>query len=61
MPDMEQSDHAKRIEREIRWCFVYEPGKRMSCAGASGRKLRQTCVWCDNYRKGVEKENETGN
>ena len=26
------------------------------CRGASGRKLRQVCVWCDKYRKYLEEE-----
>ena len=45
-----QSDHEQRIEKELHWCFTYEKNG-ISCAGASGRKLRQVCVWCPNYRK----------
>ena len=26
------------------------------CRGASGRKLRQVCVWCDKYRKYLKEE-----
>ena len=58
MQSLGKCDHAERIETELRWCFTFEPGKQMSCAGASGRKLRQVCVWCPNYQKGVEKDNE---
>lgn len=54
-----QSDHEQRIEKELNWCFTYEKNG-ISCAGASGRKLRQVCVWCPNYRKGEKKENEKG-
>ncbi|MBR2854487.1 MAG: hypothetical protein IKE81_09205 [Clostridia bacterium] len=54
-----QSDHEQRIETELHWCFTYEENG-ISCAGASGRKLRQVCVWCPNYRKGEKKENEKG-
>ena len=57
MQSLDKSDHAKRIETELHWCFTYEKNGN-SCAGASGRKLRQVCIWCPNYRKGEKKENE---
>ena len=46
---------------EYEWCFTYEPEQKNKCKGASGRKLRQVCVWCPNYqsRKQGEK-NEKG-
>lgn len=28
------------------------------CRGASGRKLRQVCVWCDRFRRHHERSNE---
>lgn len=60
MQSLDKCDHAKRIETELRWCFTYEPEKNPICAGASGRKLRQVCIWCPNYQKGVKKGNEKG-
>ena len=60
MQSLDKSDHEKRIETDLRWCFTYEPDRRRTCAGASGRKLRQVCVWCPNYQKGDGKDNETG-
>ena len=56
MQSLEERDVQKRIKTEIRWCFTFEDGGR--CAGASGRKRRETCVWCPNYQKGMEKGNE---
>jgi len=50
---MERSNHEKRIEAEIAWCYTFEPGQK--CRGASGRKLRQVCIWCPNYRN-MDKE-----
>lgn len=48
MPDVEKRGHDERIAQEIRWCFTADtPG---SCPGASGRKLRQVCVWCEKYQ-----------
>ena len=60
MQSLDKSDHEKRIETELRWCFTYEPGGRRICTGASGRKLRQVCVWCPNYREKEGEENEKG-
>lgn len=58
MQDVSVSEFRKRIEKEIQWCMTFEEKK--PCAGAGGRKLRQVCVWCPNYRKGEKKENEKG-
>lgn len=58
--DQDKSEHEKRIEAELQWCFTFDPERREMCAGASGRKLRQICVWCPNYRKGAE-NNEKDN
>lgn len=54
MRSLEGSNHDQRIAAELRWCFTFEEGQR--CKGAGGRKLRQVCVWCPNYRA-----EETGN
>lgn len=35
------------IRERITWCLAYDPEK--PCLGASGRRLRQDCVWCPNY------------
>lgn len=58
MQSLEGSDVQKRISAEIRWCFTFE--EKEKCAGASGRKLRQTCVYCPNYQKGERKDDEKG-
>ena len=55
MRKVEDGDVEKRIETEVRWCFTFKEGK--TCVGASGRKLRQTCIWCPNYKKEKD-ENE---
>lgn len=49
MPGVERSEHETRIATELHWCYTYEPGTE--CRGASGRKLRQICTWCPNYRR----------
>lgn len=55
---MEQCHHEERIKE----CLTYEP--EGLCMGASGRKLRQACVWCPNFqryhdnKRKEEKENE---
>ncbi len=38
-----------RKKEEISYCFTFEPGEERICHGASGRKLRQVCVWCPNW------------
>ena len=68
---MEECDDGKGIE-ECRMCFIYEQEREDGCCGASGRKLRETCVYCPNYQrywerkqrekqKSEEKKNETDN
>ena len=37
------------ISAEIAWCMTYDQAE--SCCGASGRKLRQVCVWCPKMLK----------
>ena len=47
----------KMISDRFEWCMTYEPEKE--CRGASGRKLRQDCIWCpcyDKYRKRKKEE-----
>lgn len=56
MQDMEDGGFQKRIETEIRWCMTYEDGG--TCKGAGGRKMRQVCVWCANYREGTEENDD---
>lgn len=53
-----QSDREERIKTELHWCFIFEQGG--SCAGASGRKLRQVCIWCPNYHKKQKKQKGVG-
>ena len=52
---------------EVDRCFTYNPEPEGECRGASGRKMRQVCVYCpmlkkyyDNKKKEGE-ENEKGN
>ena len=54
-----------KMKDEVERCFTYEP--EGECPGASGRKMRQVCVYCpmmqkyyDNKKKEGE-ENEKGN
>lgn len=50
-----QSDRGEdRIKTEIQWCFTFDRDGG-SCAGASGRKLRQVCVWCPKFQKKKKK------
>jgi len=56
MQDLEGSDFKKRITAEIQRCFTFE--EENVCKGAGGRKLRQVCVWCPNYKKGDAGKNE---
>lgn len=40
-------DIEKMIDDRVSWCLAYDPEK--PCLGASGRRLRQDCVWCPNF------------
>ena len=40
-----------RTAEEISFCFLYEPEKEAICRGANGRKMREVCVWCQNYKR----------
>ena len=47
-------------------CILYEAKTDATCRGANGRKMRQDCCWCPNYRnwlkkKQDEKEKKEGN
>ncbi len=62
---MGERDDGKGIE-EYRMCLIYEPDRKDECCGASGRKLRETCVYCPNYdrywkRKEKERKEEEKN
>ena len=55
----------RRIREEISYCFTFEPGEERTCFGASGRKLRQVCIYCPNWirynkSKMEEKKHEKG-
>ena len=54
MRNMERCDHEERINE----CMTYEP--EGECMGTSGRKLRQVCVWCPNFRRYHEKKEKEG-
>ena len=48
---------AGKIKHELHWCYTFDQAEE--CRGASGRKLRQTCVWCPRFKKKKEgKDNE---
>ena len=38
---------------EVERCFTYDP--EGECRGASGRKLRQVCVYCPMMKKHYDK------
>ena len=66
---MGEREDGKRIE-EYRMCFIFEEERKDVCCGASGRKLRKTCIYCPNYqrywdrkekKKREEEKNETDN
>ena len=62
MQAVEWGDDEKGIEMEYEMCFTFDQNRE--CCGASGRKLRQVCIYCPNYdrykqrRKQEGKENE---
>ena len=37
------------VRKEIAWCVMFDQADK--CCGASGRKLRQVCIWCPRYWK----------
>ena len=40
---------------EVERCFIYDPEGEY-CRGASGRKLRQVCVYCPMMQKYYEQK-----
>ena len=48
--------YGKKIKTDYQRCMTYEPGK--ACHGASGRKLRQDCVYCPNYERHIKRKEE---
>ena len=45
--------YERKMMDEITRCFIYEP--EGECRGASGRKLRQVCVYCPMMQKHYDK------
>ena len=45
-----------KIKDELERCFIYEP--EGECRGASGRKLRQVCVYCPMYSRYLKQKRE---
>ena len=39
-------------------CLAYEEGHM--CMGASGRKLRQVCIYCPNYQRHLKRKGVDG-
>ena len=58
MQAMDRGRETKRIEYES--CFTYEKDQDTDeCRGASGRKMRRVCIYCQNferYRKRKQQE-----
>ena len=45
--------YERKMMDEVERCFIYEP--EGECRGASGRKLRQVCVYCPMMQKHYDK------
>lgn len=63
MLSLGRDNHDETVRRELNWCFTFEPDSRAMCHGASGRKLRQLCIYCPNLirdERKEEQENEKG-
>ena len=45
--------YERKIMDEIERCFIYDPEGEY-CRGASGRKLRQVCVYCPMMQRFYE-------
>ena len=52
-------DKNEKMTERFLVCMTYEP--EQECHGASGRKLRQDCVYCPCYAKHKQKEKEKKN
>ena len=48
--------YERKMMDEITRCFIYEP--EGECRGASGRKLRQVCVYCPMYSRYLKQKRE---
>lgn len=48
--------YEKNIKTDYQRCMTYEPETK--CPGASGRKLRQDCVYCPNYELYIKRKEE---
>ena len=46
------------MKDEVERCFIYEP--EGECRGASGRKMRQVCVYCPMMQKFYENKKKEG-
>lgn len=54
-------DYHSRIKDQVTMCFTFEMGRKRICIGASGRKLRQVCIYCPNWIHYVERGREKDN
>ena len=50
------TDDVEKIISEIKWCMTFDQAEE--CRGASGRKLRQTCIWCPKYQTHQKRKEE---
>ena len=48
--------YERKMMDEITRCFTFEP--EGECRGASGRKLRQVCVYCPMYSRYLKQKRE---
>ena len=48
--------YERKMMDEVTRCFIYEP--EGECRGASGRKLRQVCVYCPMYSRYLKQKRE---
>ena len=56
---MEEGIYIEKVKTELAWCFTYDQAEE--CRGASGRKLRQTCVYCPKYEEHLKRRKEGKN
>ena len=56
---MEEGIYIEKVKTELAWCFTYDQAEE--CRGASGRKLRQVCIYCPNYRPKLKKKGDDDN
>ena len=51
----------EKVKTELAWCMTFDQAEE--CRGASGRKLRQVCIWCpkfQNHQRKRERDDEKG-